>query len=105
MRPVRAPHFNMMNVRCLRRILDNVKRRTFQMSMELTDREKWYEVEHQACMMSTERKNNSKADYRREKTLEVFDHQIHQKLAMDVIGVSFNAHEIFGNGHGYSSGT
>ena len=35
-------------------------------------------------------KNPSKADYRKKK-LKVFDHQIHQKLGMDVIGVSFDA--------------
>ena len=28
---------------------------------------------------------------KKEKTLKVFDHQIHQKLATDVIGVSFDA--------------
>ena len=43
-----------------------------------------------AQMMSTEEKNPSKADYRK-KNLKVFDHQIHQKLATDVIGVSFAA--------------
>ena len=38
------------------------------------------------------KKNPSKADYRRiKKTLKVFDHQIHQKFATDVIGVSFDA--------------
>ena len=36
------------------------------------------------------RKKNSKADYRRKK-LEVFGYQIHQKLATDVFGVSFDA--------------
>ena len=36
------------------------------------------------------KKKPSKADYRK-KNLEVFDHQIHQKLATDVIGVSFDA--------------
>ena len=46
-------------------------------------------------MMSTE-----------EKTLEVFDHQIHQKLATDVIEVSFDAqwYEAFRYGHGKSVG-
>ena len=39
-----------------------------------------------------------------EKKLEVFDHQIHQKLATDVVGVSFDAqwYEGFGYGHGSS---
>ena len=37
------------------------------------------------------KKNPSKADYRTKKPLKVFDHQIHQKLATDVIGVSFDA--------------
>ena len=41
-------------------------------------------------MMSTEKKT-SKADYRRKK-LTVFDHQIHQKLATELSGVSFDAH-------------
>ena len=36
------------------------------------------------------RKKTLKVDYRRKK-LKVFDHQIHQKLATDVIGVSFDA--------------
>ena len=40
-------------------------------------------------MMNTEK--NSKADYRKKEKLKVFDHQIHQKLATDVIGVSFDA--------------
>ena len=35
------------------------------------------------------RKKPSKADYR--KNPKSFDHQIHQKLATDVIGVSFDA--------------
>ena len=35
-------------------------------------------------------KKPSKADYRK-KTLDVFDHQIQQKLATDVSGVSFDA--------------
>ena len=38
--------------------------------------------------MSTEKKP-SKADYK--KNPQSFDHQIHQKLATDVIGVSFDA--------------
>ena len=41
-------------------------------------------------MTSTEKKP-SKADYRKNKTVKVFDHQIHQKLATDVIGMSFDA--------------
>ena len=37
------------------------------------------------------KKNPSKADYRKKNNpLKVFDHQIHQKLATDVIGVSFD---------------
>ena len=36
------------------------------------------------------KKKTSKADYRKKK-LKVFDHQIHQKLATDVIEVSFDA--------------
>ena len=44
------------------------------------------------CMSTEEKKKPSKADYRRKKKkLKVFDHQIHQKLATDVIGVSFDA--------------
>ena len=42
-------------------------------------------------LMSTEEKKPSKADYRNKNPLEVFCHQIHQKLATDVIGVSFDA--------------
>ena len=42
-------------------------------------------------MMSTEEKPPSKADYRRKKKLDVFDHQIDQNLATDVIRVSFDA--------------
>ena len=34
------------------------------------------------------RKKPLKANYR--KNIDVFDHQIHQKLATDVIGVSFD---------------
>ena len=37
------------------------------------------------------KKPPSKADYRKNNPLKVFDHQIHQKLATDVIGVSFDA--------------
>ena len=41
-------------------------------------------------IMGTEEKS-SKADYKRAIPLEVFDHQIDQTLATDVIGVSFEA--------------
>ena len=37
------------------------------------------------------KKKPSKADNRRKKNLDGFDHEIHQKLATDVIGVSFDA--------------
>ena len=38
------------------------------------------------------KKKTSKADYRKKNNpLKVFDHQIHRKLATDVIGVSFDA--------------
>ena len=41
-------------------------------------------------MMSTEETKLSKADHRN-KNLKVLDHQIHQILATDVIGVLFDA--------------
>ena len=40
-------------------------------------------------MMSTEKIFDGRLQ--KKKTLDVFDHQIHQKLATDVIGVSFDA--------------
>ena len=40
-------------------------------------------------MMSTEEKK-LKGRLQNKKTLFIFDHQIHQKLATDVIGVSFD---------------
>ena len=44
---------------------------------------------------------------KKKKTLKVFDHQIHQKLAKDVIGASFDAqrYEVFGYRHGKSVGS
>ena len=59
-----------------------------------------------APLTSTEEKIiPSLADYRRKKNLFDFDHQIHQKLATDVIGVSFDAqrYEVFDNRHGKSA--
>ena len=55
-------------------------------------------------LMSTEEKNPKRAIT--EKNLFVFDQQSHQKLATDVIGVSFNANdfEVFRYGHGKSVG-
>ena len=37
------------------------------------------------------KRNPSKADYRKTNPLDVFDHQILQKLATDVAGLSFDA--------------
>ena len=47
---------------------------------------------YKKCVYDEYRKKNpSEADYRKKKPLDGFDHQIHQKLATDVIGVSFDA--------------
>ena len=42
-------------------------------------------------MMSTGEKKPLEDRLEKKKTLDVFDHQIHHKLATDVIGVSFDA--------------
>ena len=58
-------------------------------------------------MMSTEEKKTPRRPItERKKNLAVFDHQIHQTLATDVIGVSFDAqwYEVFGYQHGKSVG-
>ena len=52
----------------------------------------WYQVKR--CIFDEYRikKTPSKADYRKKNNpLNVFDHQIHQTLATDVTGVSFDA--------------
>ena len=52
--------------------------------------------------MSTEKKTLK--GRLQKKTLKVFDHQIHQELGTDVVGVSFDAHvyAAFGYVHGSS---
>ena len=57
-------------------------------------------------MMSTEEKKSPQRPITEETKLKVFDHLIHQKLATDVIGVSFDAqwYEVFGYRHGESVG-
>ena len=54
-------------------------------------------------MMSKEKKKTySKADYRRKKTIDVFDNQIHQKLDADVVVVPFDVQWYKGFGYGHA---
>ena len=48
-------------------------------------------IEGASCIYDEYIKKPSLADYRKKYPLFVFDHQIHQTLAKDVIGVSFDA--------------
>ena len=54
------------------------------------------------CRQSPENMLSLVARLQTKNPLEVFDHQIHQKLATDIIGVSFDAqwYEVFGYRHG-----
>ena len=56
--------------------------------------------------MSTENKTPQRPITEKQTPSMFFDHEMHRKLAVDVIGVSYDAqrYEIFGYGHGKSVG-